>query len=254
MILMDARMILLARLRNEPPPQPDDEMEASLRAALAELDPDPLFRRRLRGRVLNGYVEVREGMRPLPPSGRAGRIGRAALYASVTAALAASAVAAVSNDALPGDPVYGAKIVIEHVRTELAPAGVRLQLAEASLDERLSELEQLASRGDWERAVAAGQEIAADLDRLSSMAGAAAVSEQSRLEHQLTVLTAVFEEAPPAAREGMQHAIEAPAVAPGQPGLGTQAGHTPAVVPSPTVHPERTARPDHTPHPAPADH
>ncbi len=100
------------RLRKEPPPQPDDEMEASMRAALAELDPDPLFRRRLRGRVLNGYVEVREGMRPLPPSGRAGRIGRAALYASMTAALAAGAVAAVSNDALPGDPLYGAKIVI----------------------------------------------------------------------------------------------------------------------------------------------
>lgn len=263
MILVGGPMALLAHLRrDEPPPNPDGETVARLRSAIGELDPDPLFRRRLRGTVLNGYVELREGMRPVPPAGlRAGSIGRAALSAGAVAALAATAVAAMSNDALPGDPLYGAKIAIEHVRMELAPAGARLQLAEASFDERLNELERLASNGDWTRAAESARAIAADFDQLRTVAGTAGLSEQSRLEHRLTVLTTVLEEAPPSAREGLQRAIAAPAQDPGQqPSIGTQAAQTPAAArspaatPSPTAHPARTPNADHSPHPDPSGH
>jgi hypothetical protein len=256
MILVDAPMALLANLRRDQPPvHPDDETIGRLRAAVAELDPDPLFRRRLRGTLLNGYVEVREGMRPAPPSTGMGRIGRAVLYASLAIAMGATAVGAASQAALPGDPLYGAKIAIEQLRWDLAPASVRLQLAAASLDERIDELEQLAAKGNWALAAASVQQVAAELQRLQEMGGGAPSADETRIEHRLTVLTAVFEKAPPAAKEGLQRAIAAPEGVPGQqPSVGSDAIHSPVAAPTPSPRPERTAKSERTPHPTPSGH
>jgi hypothetical protein len=255
MILVDRPLSLLAHLRRDPPPHPDDETVRRLRAAVAELDPDPLFRRRLRGSLLNGYVEVREGMRPAPQSGQMGRLGRAVLYASVAMAVGATAVGAASHEALPGDPLYRAKIAIEQLRIQLAPTRVRQQLVTASLEERLDELTQLAAHGDWRLAAAAAQQVAADLDQLAAIGGPPTSAEQTRIDHRLTVLTTVLEAAPPAAKEGVQGAIAAPAEAPGQqPTVGTGAVHSPVGAPSSSPGPERTTKPEHTPQPAPTDH
>jgi hypothetical protein len=255
MILVGRPIALVAHLRGEPPLGPDDETVGRLRAAVAELDPDPLFRRRLRGSLLNGYVEVREGMRPAPPSGQMGRIGRAVLYASVVMAVGATAVGAASQEALPGDQLYGAKIAIEQLRIQLAPPRVRVQLAAASLEERLDELEQLAAHGDWGLAAASAQQVAAGLDKLAALGGAPTSAEQIRIDQRLTVLTTVFEEAPPAAQEGLEKAIAAPAEAPGrQPSVGAGAVHTPVGAPSPLPRAERTGKPEHTSRPAPTDH
>ena len=247
MMLVDAPMALLAQLRRQLPPEPPDESTvARLHAVLAELDPDPLFRRRLRGRLLNSYVAVHEGMRPAPPSvSRRGRVGRAALYAGLTVAIGATAVGAASRNALPGDPLYGAKMAIEQLQMELAPAGVKPALHAALVEERLDELAQLAARGDWTHAAASTRQVAAELQGIQAVGGAPA-AEHDRIAHRLAVLTAVFEAAPPAARDGLQGAIVAPAEAPGQqPSVGVDAAHAPAAAASPRA--ERTAKPEHTP-------
>ena len=254
MMLVDAPMALLAQLRRQLPPEPPDESTvARLRAVMAELDPDPLFRRRLRGRLLNNYVAVHEGMRPAPTSAsRTGMVRRAALYAALTVAVGATAVGAASRNALPGDPLYGAKMAIEQLQMELAPAGVKPALQAASAEERLDELAQLAARGDWTHAAASTRQVAAELQGIQA-AGGAPTGEQDQIAHRLAVLTAVFEAAPPAARDGLQRAIVAPAeTAPRQPSVVVDTVHTPASVASP--HAERTPKPERATKPASSDH
>ena len=250
MMLVDAPMALLAQLRRQPPSEPPHEATvARLRTAMAELDPDPLFRRRLRGRLLNNYVAIHEGMRPAPPSvSRTGRIGRAALYAGLILAIGATAVGAASRNALPGDPLYGAKIAIAQLRTELAPATIKSALKAASVEERLDELAQLAARGDWALAELSTRQVAAELQRIEA-AGGVPTADEARIAHRLAVLTAVFEKAPPAAQDGLQRAVVAPAAEPAQPpSVGTDALDTPAAAPSPRS--ERTPQPEHSPRPA----
>ena len=252
MMLVDAPMALLAQLRRQTPPEPPDESTvARLHAVLAELDPDPLFRRRLRGRLLNNYVAVHEGMRPAPASvSRRGRVGRAALYAGLTVAIGATAVGAASRNALPGDPLYGAKMAIEQLQMELAPAGVKPALHAALVEERLDELAQLAARGDWTHAAASTRQVAAELQGIQAVGGAPA-AEHDRIAHRLAVLTAVFEAAPPAARDGLQRAIVAPAEGPGQePSVRVDAAHSPAAAASPSPRAERTPRAERSPKPA----
>jgi hypothetical protein len=257
MMLVDAPMALLAHLRRDQPPGPPDERTVAwLREAVLELDPDPLFRRRLRGTLLNGYVEVREGMsRQAPAPSGMGHIGRAVLYASVTLAVGATAAGAAARDALPGDPLYSVKMAVEHIRADLAPASLQRQLAAASVDTRIDELAQLAARGNWALAAASAQQVAAELRHLERMGGAPS-AEETGIEQRLTVLTAVIEKAPPPAREGLQRAIAAPEEAPGQqPSVGAGAARpasTPATAGS--LRPEPTAKPERAPNPTPASH
>jgi hypothetical protein len=255
MMLVGAPMALLAYLRRDQPPGlPDEKTVGWLREAVLELDPDPLFRRRLRGALLNGYVEVREGMRrPAPAPSGMGRIGRAVLYASLTMAVGATAVGAAARDALPGDPLYSVKMAVERIRTDLAPASVQRQLAAASVDTRIDELAQLAARGNWALAAASAQQVAAELRHLETMGGAPS-AEETGIEHRLTVLTAILEKAPPAAAEGLQRAIAAPEAGQ-QPSVGAGAARpasTPAGAPSPR--PEPSAKPERAPQPTPASH
>jgi len=256
MMLVDAPMALLAQLRRQSPPEsPDESTVARLRAVIAELDPDPLFRRRLRGKLLHNYVAVQEGIRPAPPSvSRPGRVGRAALYAGLTVAIGATAVGAASRSALPGDLLYGPKMAIEQLQMELAPAGVKAAFQATSVEERLDELAQLAARRDWTHAAASARQVAAELQGIRA-AGGAPTAEQAGIAHRLAVLTAVFEAAPPAARDGLQRAIVAPAEAPAQqPSVGTDAVDTRAGAGSASPRPERTPEPEHTPRLASSDH
>src|SRR5437868_14242545 len=63
------------------------------------------------------------------------------------------------RSALPGDPLYGVKREVEELRMEIAPPSVRPMLAAMALDERLSEVERLASAGNWTRVALAEGEL-----------------------------------------------------------------------------------------------
>ena len=95
----------------------DEAIERYLAAIRTEIEPDPLFRRRLRGHVMNRYVAAREGQ----ATGRGvaremGRLGRAVLYASFALGLSVTGAMAVSQQSIPGDPLYAVKLRIETLR------------------------------------------------------------------------------------------------------------------------------------------
>ena len=79
-----------------PPITSDAALRRYLEIIRAEIEPDPLFRRRLRGLVVNEFVAAREGVAlPARHGVRAmGRLGRACLYASVALAMTAGATMA----------------------------------------------------------------------------------------------------------------------------------------------------------------
>ena len=123
----------------------DDAMLRRLERALARLEPDPLFRRRLRGQVVNLHVAAREGLIRQPrPRRSMGRLGRAVLYGSLMLALSVSAAGAAAQESLPGDLLYGVKLQLEEIRMQVAPPSVRDDLAAMALAERVEELEALA--------------------------------------------------------------------------------------------------------------
>lgn len=138
-----------------PPPVLSDDAIARYGEALRrELQPDPLYRRRLRGMVLNRYVALREGsVRGVGVAGTMSRIGRAVLYASSVLAVSVTSVMAASQRALPGELLYPLKQRVEELRFEVLPAHLHDDLAAAALGERIDELAQLAVRGQVEHVV-----------------------------------------------------------------------------------------------------
>lgn len=135
------------------PPSPisDETIERYLAVIRADLRPDPLFRRRLRGHVMNRYVAAREGLsgdghRPVKDMGR---LGRAVLYASFALALSVTGAMAASQQAIPGDAFYPLKLQIESLRVRIVPDHMLDDLAAHSLAERIAELDRLADAGEW---------------------------------------------------------------------------------------------------------
>src|SRR5919108_945192 len=147
-------MTLLDRILARGLEMPSDPIiVARVERHVRRIQPDPLFRRRLRSVVVNRYVATREGM--LTPAfapavrRRMGALGRGVLYASLLTAVGTTAVGAASQDSLPGDALYGVKLQLEALRMQIAPPSLRDDLAAMALDERLDELERLASAGHW---------------------------------------------------------------------------------------------------------
>jgi hypothetical protein len=186
------------RSRNRPPrPDSDDEIEQWLARRAKGLDPDPLFRRRLRGQLLNGFVANREGRRR--ELRRMGRLGRACLFASVLLAASVSGVMALSDKALPGDALYPLKRQIEALRFGVLPARLHDDLAMAVLTERVDEMRRLADAGDW----TAVTEVA---DELRAVDPSAPVHADAA---QLVVLDGLMELLPPLTRAAVDDAIHA---------------------------------------------
>jgi hypothetical protein len=184
----------------------DEAVERYLAAIRAELRPDPLFRRRLRGDVLNRYVAVREGMPGSVAERRSmGRLGRAVLYASFTLALSTTSVLAASQEALPGDLLYPLKRQVEHLRMEVLPTHLHHDLAAYELAERIEELARLTEMGDASRAAAMAAEVAADYAAFVQEADATGLLSEDRY---LTVLTALLERLPEHARDAVQAVID----------------------------------------------
>jgi hypothetical protein len=187
-----------------------------LRRALSRLEPDPLFRRRLRGEIVNRYVATREGLLREPRQRRSmGKLGRAVLYASFMLAISVSAAGAAAQESLPGDALYGIKLQLEQIRMQIAPPSVHDDLAALALEERVWELETLAQAGAWQLLPAAVARVTFAERELESVGGEAEALEEQATEHALEVLEAVLADAPPSAQGGLSRALEAAGGDPG---------------------------------------
>ena len=277
MSLLDAPMAMLDRIldRRSPPVRPDDPVARLVARSSGRLRPNPAYRRRLRGRVMNQYVAIREGLLLPAPRQRMTSIGRAVLYSSFALAVSVTTVGAASTSSLPGDPLYPVKRQIEQVRIDIAPDWVQPTLLAMALDNRLSEVEALAQAGRWALVPGAVGEVARAEGALSGAQGAIAPSELERLSRHASVLAALIESAPTSARAGLERAMAASRGAStshaggggangnasgnaGSPGSsGTSGGASgakpsPAPVGAPSKAPKPTAPPKPTPSAAPA--
>jgi hypothetical protein len=228
---------------------PDDPLVRQLRGVVGGVEPDPLFVRRLRGRVLNEHVAISEGL--LQPTERRemGRLGRAVLMASLALAVSVGGAAATSQEALPGDLLYPMKLQIEEIRLRVAPPGVHEHLEVAQLDERLRELERLVAAGRWDGV----RDAAAALERSVAVVSAdpaatGVLAERTEVLEEL--LTAVPEEG----RGGIKRALEAaqgngaPATAPQRPAwAGVPHAHATPAAASNATRPSDRPNPSHTP-------
>lgn len=155
------------------PPVSDSEelVRRYLEAVVAHSDPDPLFRRRLRGVVVNRYVAAREGVVVAPRTRRStmGLIGRACLVASVALAMSVGGVMAASRTALPGDLLYPIKRELEAVRMRVLQPEFHDDLAVYALGQRINEIGRLAEAGNWDAIAALLPEIDAAYATLVEM-------------------------------------------------------------------------------------
>lgn len=188
----------------------DQAYAQSLERTLRRLEPDALYRRRLRGEVLNRYVATREGLvrPPQRPRGM-GALGRGVLYASLAVAVATSAAGAAAAESLPGDPLYPVKLQFEEIRLQIAPPAMRADLMAMALDERLHEMEELARAGTWSQVAAVATAVAQAEERLAALQGTPGQAAANELSEHAAVLEALVETAPAGAQEGLNQAIEA---------------------------------------------
>ena len=121
-----------------------------------QIEPDPLYRRRLRGEVVNRFVAQKQGVALAGVRGhsRMGALGRACLYASFALGVSVTGVMAASDAAIPGDVLYPLKRGIETMRLDVLPEQYRDELAAYALSERIGELGQLVEAGEMARASA----------------------------------------------------------------------------------------------------
>ncbi len=193
-------MSVVGRTSRDPTGSADQAVERWLSETGARLDPDPLFRRRLRSDVMNAWVATREGLGQRPRrrwfGKRMGSLGRACLYASVALLASVAGVMAASSQAVPGEPLYAVKLRIEELRIEVLPAQFQDELAVNALAERIQEMQRLAASGAAAEAVALVPAIErqyADLERLLA-AGTSMRSEF--LGHRLTVVARLVDSLP----------------------------------------------------------
>ena len=204
----------------------DEAVERYLAAIRAGLTPDPLFRRRLRGVVMNRYVARREGMVAVPRNRSMGRLGRAVLYASFTLALSTTTVLAASQEALPGDPLYALKRQVEDLRVQILPADLHDDLAAYALAERIDELARLAVRGDWARVESLAITVEHDF---AAFVARADTDRSDSNDKYLIVLNGLLARLPDPAREAVEGVIDRASVRDAAPPeRGARGGGTPA--------------------------
>jgi hypothetical protein len=186
----------------------DAAIRRYVEAIRGQIEPDPLYRRRLRGQVVNRFVDQTRGIdrsgRRRPS--RMGALARASLYASFALAVSVTGVMAASDAAIPGDILYPVKRGIEQMRLEVLPDEFRDELVVYALSERIDELNQLVEAGD-----------VADASTLAGLihdAYAQAVAEGGdadglarRLDRQVARLAQVVSGLPSKARASIEHAM-----------------------------------------------
>lgn len=214
-------------------PLSDDAVVERLALSLRSLEPDSLYRRRLRGAILNRYVATREGLvREASRRPRMGMVGRGVLYFSLVLVLAMGAAGSAAAASLPGDLLYPIKLQIEEARLQIAPPSMRADLLAMALNERLDELEQLAAAGQWAEVAMAAQAVTEAEARLALAAGDPRRTVIDAISQHAAVLTVLVDEAPASAQKGLQQAIEASSSSDASPAGGSSHPvHPPAVAP-----------------------
>jgi hypothetical protein len=262
----------------------DAAVRRYIEAIRHQVEPDPLYRRRLRGQVVNRFVAQKRGIdltgsrRP----SRMGALGRACLYASFALAASVTGVMAASDAAIPGDVLYPVKLGIEEMRLDVLPDEYHDELAVYALLERIGELSQLVEAGDVARAsTLAGPIQDAYEQAVAETHDAGGLAR--RLDRQIAWLAQVVSALPSQARASIAHAMNGapdlvldawtadgsepgaePASSSGGSGQGPGSGRgqgsdqgrgagAPGDDPSPeaTPKPERTPKLDRTPKPDP---
>jgi hypothetical protein len=190
-----------------------EAVERRLATMQVHLEPDPLFRRRMRSAALNRFVAAREGIGIAVPDREmrrtTGGLGRACLYASFTLSVGAASVLAASQGALPGETLYGLKLRIEEVRVEVLPGHLHEQLAALALTERIDEMAHLADAGNLDQALAMAPQVEAGLEQLMAVQESSdAPTATDGIEPQLIVLDALIEQLPDSARTAVQNAMD----------------------------------------------
>lgn len=261
-------MSLFQRPIHPPAILSDQAVERYLAAVRADISVDPLFRRRLRGSVVNHFVAEREG-KVAPQRRRMGALGRAVLYASFALSVSVFSAMAASQGAVPGDGLYALKLQIEQLRLDALPEQLHDDLAAHSLGERIHELGILVERGDWGRVEAQALAVEGEYRHFAETVRANGPSDR-----HLVVLGALLERLPDRAQlaiadvlEGVEAAAEGARPGPGQgqasgrgggPGSGTNGANagagsedgpdgSPPADAEPTPKPTREPRPDPTP-------
>lgn len=261
-------MSLFNRAIRPSPSLSDAAVERYLAALRHEIDPDPLFRRRLRTDAVNRFVAAREGIGQPPwrraVGGQMGRLGRACLYASFTLGVTGTAVLAAAENALPGEALYPLKQRIEELRYELVPAHLHGELAGYALGMRIEELARLTEAGRLDLALALAPAIEAEYARLESLGASVGPFRAARIERHLLVLDALLQRLPDPAREKVEGAFDNPAGSGPDPGGSANGGganpiggrgpmsgprEEPAGGPDRTPRPEATSAPNRTPGP-----
>lgn len=211
-----------------PPTEFTDELiERYLVALRGDLEPDPLFQRRLRGRVVNEYVATREGLRSRSATARRemGRLGRACLYASFALAFSVGGVMAASQESVPGDALYPLKRQIESLRLAVLPAHLRDDLAAYNLSERVSEMGRLADAGEWELAAGLIDAIHDGYQELTLLASSSDPDSAALIEDRLLVVDGLVDRLPAGVRASLDlpasGAEGGPGAPPSSPGNGS---------------------------------
>jgi hypothetical protein len=195
-------MSLFRSAINDPAPISDEAIERYLAAIRADIDPDPLFRRRLRGHVMNRYVAANEGLVRRRPASEMGRIGRAVLIASFAMCLTVTGAMAASQQAIPGDIFYPLKLEIEALRERVVPDRLRDELAVYVLAQRIAELDRLAAAGNW-----AAVSLQADAVRAAYADLVALSPDAASLDARLAVASSLLERLPDRAIAAVERAI-----------------------------------------------
>ena len=203
-------MSLFRSTLRPPPTSSDEAVRRYLLTVRAGIEPDPLFRRRLRGLVVNRHVAVREGLeRPAVTRSGAramGALGRACLYASVAIAASVGGTMAASQGALPGDAIYPLKRQVEALRLQALPVTFHDDLAVYTLSERIHEMTRLVEAGDTAAAAALVPAVEAGYARLVELGVGTERSEV--LEARMVVLDALHERLPASAQAAIEQAME----------------------------------------------
>ena len=205
-------MSLFVRALRPAPRVSAEAIERALAAVAAQVEPDPLFRRRLHSDVVNRYVAAREGIatpeRPAPARRReTGRLGRACLCASFSLAATAASVLAAAQEALPGEALYGVKLRVEQLRFELVPDHLQADLVAYALGERIDELDHLVAAGTWDQAMALVPAIEHEFGRLEALVAASSDQDEARIERHLVVLSGLLDRLPDAAHRAVQDVV-----------------------------------------------
>jgi hypothetical protein len=192
----------MSAARNLAPMTAEERIARAIAAIRADLEPDPLFERRLRSQVLGRHVAAREGA-VVPERARSakemGRLGRSVLYASFALGLSVTGVMAASQQATPGDVLYPLKREIEALRHRVLPQEFEAVLLRAELTARLDELAAVAERGDTAAVAGLAHEVHQSSGEVIELS---ADSPQN-----LIVLEALLERLPEPARTALQDVV-----------------------------------------------